>query len=53
MKIDHKESFKDFGKHFLIDNQLDGYLSSKELLATLVHPFDIKKIKDKSVGGWS
>tara|TARA_X000000950_G_scaffold281847_1_gene379437 strand:- start:101 stop:316 length:216 start_codon:yes stop_codon:yes gene_type:complete len=49
MKIDHKESFKDFGKQFLIDNQLDGYWGSKELLATLVHPFDIKKIKDKSV----
>lgn len=49
MKIDHKESFKDFGKQFLIDNQLDGYWGSKDLLATLVHPFDINEIKDKIV----
>ena len=49
MKINHKESFKDFGKQFLIDNQLDGYWGSKHLLTTLVHPFDLKKIKDKSV----
>ena len=45
MKIDHKESFKDFGKQFLVDNQLDGYWGSIDLLTTLVHPFDIKKLR--------
>ena len=49
MKIDHKDSFEDFGKQFLKDNQLEGYWGSKDLLTTLVHPFDITQIKGKKV----
>ena len=49
MKIDHKDSFKDFGKQFLIDNQLEGYWGSKDLLTSLIHPFDLNQIKGKEV----
>ena len=29
MKIDHKESFSDFGKQFSIDSEIDGYWEAK------------------------
>ena len=35
MKIDHKESVKDFGDQFLTDKDIDGYWGSVELLKKL------------------
>ena len=36
MKIDHKESYKDFGEQFLTDKDIGGYWSI-ELLKRIVH----------------
>ena len=49
MKIDHKDSYLDFGEQFEIDNKIDGYHGSKEMLKEIVHPFDLKLIKNKVV----
>ena len=49
MKIDHKDSYLDFGEQFEIDNKIDGYHGSKEMLEEIVHPFDLKLIKNKVV----
>ena len=32
MKVDHKESYKDFGNQFIIDNNIEGYWGSNKLL---------------------
>ena len=47
MKIDHKESFSDFGKQFSIDSEIDGYWGSKEMLNDIVFPFNLNLIKSK------
>jgi hypothetical protein len=44
LRIDHAESYKDFGKQFLVDSKIDGYFGSQELLEDIVKPFDLKKI---------
>ena len=49
MKIDHKESFGDFGNQFLIDRDIDGFWGSESLLKEIVSPFDLKLIKDKKI----
>tara|TARA_A100001011_G_C14103729_1_gene753948 strand:- start:161 stop:961 length:801 start_codon:yes stop_codon:yes gene_type:complete len=49
MKIDHKDSYQDFGEQFMIDNQIDGYWGSKILLKDIVSPFDLNLIKNKKV----
>ena len=49
MKIDHKESYKDFGDQFLIDKDIEGYWGSIELLKEIVFPFDLNLIKDKKI----
>ncbi len=49
MKIDHKESYKDFGEQFLTDKDIGGYWGSIELLKRIVHPFDLNLIKDKKI----
>tara|TARA_S200000501_G_C20798702_1_gene733013 strand:+ start:207 stop:1001 length:795 start_codon:yes stop_codon:yes gene_type:complete len=49
MKIDHKESFKDFGDQFLTDKDIGGYWGSIELLNEIVFPFDLKLIKNKKI----
>ncbi len=49
MKIDHKESYIDFGKQFLTDKDIDGYWGSVELLKKIVHPFDLDLIKNKKI----
>ena len=49
MKIDHKESYPDFGKQFLKDNQIDDYWGSKEMLIDIVNPFNLRLIKGKTV----
>ena len=49
MKIDHKESFRDFGDQFLTDKDIDGYWGSIELLKEIVFPFDLNLIKNKNI----
>ena len=51
MKIDHKESFSDFGKQFSIDKEIDGYWGSKEMLNDIVFPFNLNLIKVKKNNG--
>ena len=47
MRIDHKDSFKDFGNQFVVDSKLDGYWGSKKNFKDMVGPFNLKKIKNK------
>ena len=49
MRIDHKESFEDFGKQFTSDYRIDGFHGSVNLLKDIVYPFDLKKIKNKKI----
>ena len=49
MKIDHKESYKDFGNQFSVDGEIDGYIGKKELLEEIVDPFNLELIKGKLV----
>ena len=57
MKIDHKESYKEFGQQFLTDSNIDDYWGSKEMLKDIVAPFSLSAIKNKvvmevGVGSW-
>ncbi len=49
MKVDHKESVKDFGDQFLTDKDIGGYWGSIELLKEIVFPFDLNLIKNKKI----
>lgn len=49
MKIDHKESYQDFGEQFIIDNEIDGFWGSDGLLKEIVYPFDLNLIKNKTL----
>ena len=49
MKIDHKESYRDFGDQFLTDKDIGGYWGSVQLLKEIVFPFDLNLIKDKKI----
>jgi SAM-dependent methyltransferase len=49
MKIDHKDSFPDFGNQFIKDSNIDGYWGSVELLKDIVSPFNLSDIKDKII----
>ncbi len=49
MKIDHKESYRDFGDQFLAHKDIGGYWGSIELLKEIVFPFDLNLIKDKKI----
>ena len=49
MKIDHKESYKEFGQQFLTDSNIDDYWGSKEMLKDIVAPFSLSAIKNKVV----
>ena len=49
MKIDHKESYRDFGDQFLTDKDIGGYWGSIEFLKEIVFPFDLNLIKDKKI----
>ena len=49
MKIDHTDSYQDFGEQFLVDSKIDGYFGSQELLFDIVKPFDLRKIKGEIV----
>ena len=47
LKVDHKESHKDFGNQFVIDSKLDDYWGSKSMLKDIVNPFNLNQIKNK------
>ena len=49
MKINHKDSFTDFGEQFEVDSKIDGFHGSKEMLEDIVHPFNLKLIKNKVI----
>jgi SAM-dependent methyltransferase len=49
MRIDHTESYKDFGEQFLVDSKIDGYLGSLEGLNHTIKPFDLRRLKGKIV----
>ena len=49
MKIDHKDSFTDFGEQFVVDDKIDGFHGSKEMLEDIVGPFNLKLIKNKVI----
>ncbi len=49
MKIDHKDSYKDFGAQFVVDNKIDGFHGSKKMLEDIVSPFNLKLIKNKII----
>ena len=48
MKINHKESYQDFGSQFLVDSEIDDYWGSKDMLIDIVYPFNLEVIKDKN-----
>ena len=47
LKVDHKESHKDFGNQFVIDSKLDDYWGSKSMLKDIVKPFNLNQTKNK------
>ena len=47
MRINHKESYQDFGSQFLVDSQIDDYWGSKDMLIDTIYPFNLDVIKDK------
>ena len=49
MKIDHKESYKEFGDQFIIDSNIDDYWGSKEMLKDIVSPFTLSSVKNKTI----
>ncbi len=49
MRIDHTESYKDFGEQFLVDSKIDGYFGSQEMLNHTIKPFDLRRLKGKIV----
>ncbi len=49
MKIDHKESYNDFGNQFVIDNKIDDFWGSQEMFVDNVFPFDPNNIKNTVV----
>ena len=49
MKIDHRESLNDFENQFAIDQKIDGYWGSSELLRDIVYPFKLDLIKNKII----
>ena len=49
MKINHKDSYFDFGNQFKVDHKIDGYHGSKEMLEDIVYPFKLNKIKNKLI----
>ena len=48
MRIDHTESYEDFGEQFLVDSKIDGYFGSQEMLGDIIKPFDLRRLKGKN-----
>ena len=49
MRIDHKESYKDFGNQFTKDSKIDDYWGSVDMLKDIVKPFSLSAIKNKII----
>tara|TARA_Y100000589_G_scaffold101747_1_gene95906 strand:- start:9804 stop:10592 length:789 start_codon:yes stop_codon:yes gene_type:complete len=49
VKIDHKESYSDFGNQFTVDDKIDDYWGSKEMFLDVIFPFDPSVLKKKDV----
>ena len=49
MKIDHKDSYQDFGEQFSKDLDIGNYWGSLEMLKDIVCPFNLNVIKDKII----
>ena len=51
MKIDHKESFKEFGDQFLFYTNIDekDYWGGLDIFIDQLRPFDPKKVKNKTI----
>ena len=49
MKIDHKQSYIDFGEQFKVDKKIDGYHGSIRLLKDIVRPFKLNNISGKKI----
>ena len=49
MRIDHTDSYEDFGEQFLVDSKIDGYFGSQEMLGDIIKPFDLRRLKGKTV----
>ena len=49
MRIDHKESYKDFGKQFIKDSKIDDYWGSIDMLKDIVKPFSLTNVKNKTI----
>jgi SAM-dependent methyltransferase len=49
VKINHTDSYQDFGEQFLVDSKIDGNWGSEEMLLDIVAPFDLNKLRGKLV----
>ena len=49
MKIDHKESYKDFWEQFLKDSKIDGFFGSLQLFKDIIYQFNLNEIKNKTI----
>ena len=49
MRIDHKESYKDFGEQFIKDSKIDDYWGSIDMLKDIVKPFSLNTVKNKTI----
>ena len=49
MKIDHKQSYIDFGEQFKVDKKIDGYHGIIRLLKDIVRPFKLNNISGKKI----
>ena len=49
MRIDHKDSYKDFGEQFVVDSNINDYWGSVEMLRDIVKPFCLSSIKNKII----
>ena len=49
MRIDHKDSYKDFGEQFVVDSNINDYWGSVKMLKDIVKPFCLSSIKNKII----
>jgi len=49
MKINHKDSYKDFGNQFITDNKINDYWGGIQNFKDIIFPFNPKLIKNKVI----
>ena len=49
LKINHKESYQDFGKQFYIYQDIDGYFGSARMFRDNIYPYNPIRIKNKVI----